>query len=111
MTDKEFKEIKERDDRWWNGFGCSRAKRVHEDRHILVAEVKRLTEMISNAEEHPPSVCIYCGHFYEANAPDDVLKQHVEVCLKHPLVKARAEVMRLRDELCGFREPPGSGGA
>ena len=71
------------------------------------AEIERLSEMILQAR------CIYCGLILTTGVPsnedesDSLKRTHIEVCEKHPLALARAEVASLRAKLaavCGAAE-------
>lgn len=55
--------------------------------------------------------CVYCGHAYPEGTPphgSQVLTDHIRVCEKHPLRKAEADIVKLREALfgiCDERDP------
>jgi hypothetical protein len=63
----------------------------------LEAEIKRLSAMILQAR------CIYCGEIIgvplDENESDAMKQAHIELCDKHPLFQARAEIAALRAKL------------
>lgn len=49
--------------------------------------------------------CVYCGHEYPQDTPaagDKVLTDHIKICEKHPLRKAEADILKLRNALKGL---------
>ena len=49
--------------------------------------------------------CVYCGREYPQETPawgNDVLTEHIRVCLKHPMRKAEADIALLRGALAGL---------
>ncbi|WP_439444501.1 hypothetical protein ABWU93_11655 [Xanthomonas translucens pv. translucens] len=49
--------------------------------------------------------CAYCGHEYPQDTPaagDQVLTDHIGACPRHPLRKAEANMLLLRDALAGL---------
>jgi CRISPR/Cas system CSM-associated protein Csm2 small subunit len=64
----------------------------------LDEEIGRLNGLLYGAR------CVYCGEVVgkekqNQHLADDVLREHVEVCPKHPVSKLKAEVERLREVL------------
>ena len=59
-------------------------------------EVERLSELLWGSR------CVYCGEVvgkdkHNQDIADEVLREHVRKCPKHPLAAAEAEVNRLRE--------------
>lgn len=49
--------------------------------------------------------CVYCGHEYPQDTPasgNQVLTDHINVCERHPLRKAKADIALLRSALIGL---------
>lgn len=49
--------------------------------------------------------CVYCGHEYPQDTPahgNQVLTEHIKVCVAHPLRKAEADIAVLRSALVGL---------
>jgi len=112
-------EIKKKLEKWniaYTDYRPSRKTRVDdvlmEDAEIdvawLIAEVERLQQWVNDLQSRMYINCVYCGHRYGPD-PDtpvamaDILRQHIEICPKHPLSrmksraeKAEAEVKRLQ---------------
>jgi hypothetical protein len=64
----------------------------------LQAEVARLSELLWGCR------CVYCGEVVgkdkkNQDLADDVLRQHVEVCPKHPVATLKTEKARLQEAL------------
>jgi len=64
----------------------------------LIAEVERLQQWVNDLQSRMFINCVYCGHRYGPDpgtpvAMADILRQHIEICPKHPLsrMKSRAE--------------------
>jgi len=61
-------------------------------------EVARLSELLWGCR------CVYCGEVVgkdkkNQDLADDVLRQHVEVCSKHPVATLKTEVARLQEAM------------
>ena len=70
----------------------------------LVIENKRLEAWIDDLQSGMYINCVYCGHRYgpmdEVTIPmRKQLEQHINVCPKHPLSKARTEISYLHAEI------------
>jgi hypothetical protein len=70
----------------------------------LVAENKRLEAWIDDLQSGMYINCVYCGHRYgpmdEVTIPmRKQLEQHINSCPKHPLSKARAEIIKLKQQM------------
>ena len=69
------------------------------------AEVVELRQWVNDLQAGTYVTCIYCGHSY---GPDDevptcmadVLKEHIAQCPQHPMSALKAEVERLKKQLC-----------
>lgn len=64
--------------------------------HILKKENERLKEHISDLQSGTYINCVYCGHRYgpKETTPSsmaDILKEHIENCVEHPLYKLKKE--------------------
>jgi len=49
--------------------------------------------------------CVYCGMAYPEGTPPhgaQILTDHIKVCEKHPMRKAEATILKLRDALSGL---------
>lgn len=76
---------------------------------ILIAEIERLEQWVTDCQSGMYVNCVYCGHRYGPRedtpvAMADVLREHIEQCPKHPLSRAKAEIERLTAELAAIRE-------
>ncbi len=66
-------------------------------------EIAELNKWIDDLQAGMYINCVYCGHRFESNpevypSMQDVLKEHMGNCPKHPLSKANKEKDRLRTE-------------
>jgi len=64
------------------------------------------TEEIPNRILTRILTCVYCGQEYPQGTPswgnNKVLTDHIRVCPKHPLRKAEADILRLKNALIGI---------
>ena len=81
-----------------------------EDHTIAVykAEVARLNKWVIDLQSGFYVNCVYCGHRYGPNhstkrAMADVLKDHIENCVHHPLSKLKLEFAELLKENVSLR--------
>jgi polyhydroxyalkanoate synthesis regulator phasin len=80
-----------------------RAGRKEEEGEIL-----RLERWVADLESGMYINCVYCGHRYGPRegtpvAMADVLKEHIEVCPKHPAAALKKRVAELEAELTDVR--------
>lgn len=63
-------------------------------------EIERLTQWVNDLQAGMWINCAYCGHRYGPDdripvAMADVLKEHIEVCPKHPMSQLKVEIANL----------------
>ena len=49
--------------------------------------------------------CVYCGEEYPEGTPphgSKILTDHIKICTKHPMRKAEATILKLRNALIGL---------
>ncbi len=72
------------------------------------AEIARLSEWVIDLQSGFYVNCVYCGHRYGPNhstkqAMADILKDHIENCVHHPMSKLRLKLEELLRENTSLR--------
>ena len=67
-------------------------------------EIERLQQWVADLQSGMYVNCVYCGHRYGPSETTpvsmaDVLKEHIEVCEKHPMSRLKKDYIRLTEEL------------
>ena len=67
-------------------------------------EIKRLEQWVNDCQAGMYINCVYCGHRYGPEdkvkaTMQDVLKEHIEKCPKHPLFEAKLRINKLEEKI------------
>jgi len=70
----------------------------------LETENEKLRQWVKDLQSAMYINCVYCGHRYGPKgdtpvAMADVLKDHIELCSKHPMSKLKADNKALKDKI------------
>ena len=91
--------------KWLFEHGYNRAIDSKEEARLseLISEIVQLQNWVNDLQVGMYINCVYCGHRYgpDTEVPAsmaDVLKEHIEKCLKHPLFQAKKEIEQLKKE-------------
>jgi len=75
----------------WDANAASMAEQRNYEIRRLKDELQVMTDWVKDLQSGQYVNCVYCGHRYGPNdgktpvAMADVLKEHIEVCPKHPM--------------------------